>query len=109
MRIRSKQYTLNTTFFCLDNGVHFRLLLWEAGTAKEKLDAPSKGKGIDTSDSVKWAEFIKNNKDAAFYEGKLYSARYFIKNVLPEVRGYVNAIKSEDMSIIQIAEESFAS
>jgi hypothetical protein len=23
MGIRSKQYTLNTTFFCLDNGVHF--------------------------------------------------------------------------------------
>jgi hypothetical protein len=31
------------------------------------------------------AQLCKDNKDAAFYSGKIYSARFFAKNVLPEV------------------------
>ncbi len=84
------------------------LLLWQAGVAEEKLEALSRQKGVTMSDTQRWTEFIKNNGNAAFYEGKIYSARYFIKNVLPEVAASVSAIKSEDMSIVQIAEESFA-
>ncbi len=85
------------------------ILLWGAGVAKEKLDALSKEKGVDPSDQAKWTDFIKNNKDAAFYAGKIASARYFIKNVLPEVDAAARAIKSEDLSIMEIAEESFTS
>ncbi|MBN1636494.1 MAG: acyl-CoA dehydrogenase [Deltaproteobacteria bacterium] len=84
-------------------------LLWQAGIAKEKLDALSQAKGVDQSDAAKWAEFIKDNKDAAFYTGKVTTAKYFIKNVLPEIDGHVKAIKSEDLSIMEMAEESFAS
>ncbi|MBN2178346.1 MAG: acyl-CoA dehydrogenase C-terminal domain-containing protein, partial [Deltaproteobacteria bacterium] len=51
----------------------------------------------------------KDNKDAAFYSGKLASTRYFIKNVLPEVDAAVKAIKSEDLSIMDIPDEGFAS
>ena len=65
------------------------LLLWEAGIAAEKLD----GAG---------------GADEAFYKGKVAGARYFIKNVLPEIDGTVRAIKSEDMSIMEIPDEGFA-
>jgi hypothetical protein len=84
-------------------------LLWEAGVAKTKLDALAKAKSADPADAAGWAAFLKNNKDATFYTGKLASANYFIKNVLPEVDAAIKAIKSEDMSIMEIPEEAFAS
>ena len=66
------------------------LLLWEAGIAAEKLD----GGGEST--------------DEAFYKGKVAGARYFIKNVLPEIDGTLKAIKNGDMSIMEIPDEGFA-
>ena len=68
------------------------LLLWEAGVAKEKLAAPDGG-----------------GADKFFYEGKVATARYFIKHVLPEVDAAAKAIKSEDVSMMEIADEAFAS
>ncbi|MEW6334566.1 MAG: acyl-CoA dehydrogenase, partial [Thermodesulfobacteriota bacterium] len=68
------------------------LLLWQAGVANEKLTAPDGGGG-----------------DKAFYEGKLAAARYFIKHVLPEVDAAARAIRSEDLSMMEIADEAFAS
>jgi alkylation response protein AidB-like acyl-CoA dehydrogenase len=85
------------------------LLLWEAEIAHEKLTALCSAKGINAADPAALAALIKENKDAAFYDGKIKSARYFIKNVLPEIDGTVKAIKSEDLSIMEIADESFAS
>jgi hypothetical protein len=84
-------------------------LLWEAGVAKEKLDTLAQEKGAAPSDRTQWEAFMKENKDAAFYAGKIFSARYFIKNVLPEAAAAAQGIKSKDMSITDIAEESFAS
>ena len=84
-------------------------LLWEAGVAKAKLDTLAKAKGADPADAASWAAFVKNDRDAAFYTGKLSSAKYFIKNVLPEVDAAIKAIKSEDMSVMEIPEEAFAS
>jgi hypothetical protein len=83
------------------------LLFWEAGIAREKLAILCAGKGIDAADALKVAVLVKDNKDAAFYSGKISAAKYFIKNVLPEIDAVVKAIKSEDMSILEIAEESF--
>jgi hypothetical protein len=37
------------------------------------------------------------------------STRYFIKNVLPEVAAAVKAIKSADLSMLEIPAEIFAS
>jgi hypothetical protein len=68
------------------------MLLWQAGVAKEKLGAPEGG-----------------GADKAFYEGKIASARYFIKHVLPEVDAAARGIKSEDLSMMEIPEEAFAS
>ena len=83
-------------------------LLWEAGIAQEKLDVMGKEQGVDPADKAKWDAFVKGNKDAAFYAGKVMSAKFFIKNVLPEVDAAVKGIKSEDLSIVEIADESFA-
>ena len=47
--------------------------------------------------------------DKAFYEGKVATARYFIKHVLPEADAAAKAIKSEDLSMMEIADEAFAS
>jgi len=69
------------------------LLLWEAGVAQEKLNELSEMTGANS----------------AFYIGKISAARFFIKHVLPEVEGTVKAIKSEDLSMIEIPEESFTS
>jgi hypothetical protein len=85
------------------------LLLWQAGVAQEKLDALVKEKGIDKANKQAMDQLYKDNKDAAFYSGKIYSSRFFAKNVLPEVNAIADAIKTEDMSILDIAEESFAS
>ena len=85
------------------------LLLWEAEIAYKELAALCTQKGINANDPFAVAAFIKENKDAAFYDGKVKSAKYFIKNVLPEVDSTVKAIKSEDLSIMEIADESFAS
>jgi hypothetical protein len=85
------------------------LLLWEAQIAHKELAALCSQKGINANDPFAVAAFVKENKDAAFYDGKVKSAKYFIKNVLPEVDSAVKAIKSEDLSIIEIADESFAS
>ena len=68
------------------------LLLWQAGVAQEKLAAPDGG-----------------GADKAFYEGKVASARYFIKHVLPEVDAAAKAIKSGDLSMMEIPDEAFAS
>ena len=85
------------------------LMLWQAGIAKEKLDELAKEKGVDPSDRDGWVSFIRGNRDAAFYEGKILSARYLIKNVLPEAKATAETIKSEDLSMMEIVDESFAS
>jgi len=84
-------------------------LFWEAGVAKEKLDALCREKGVASTDRASWDAFIRENKEAAFYTGKAFSARYFIKNILPEAKAAAKAIKSKDMSVMDIPEESFAS
>jgi len=83
------------------------LLFWQAGIAQEKLGALCKAKGVNAADPFALAPFLKENKDAAFYDGKVKSAQYFIKNVLPEVDAVVKAIKSEDLSMMEIADEGF--
>ena len=85
------------------------LLFWQAGVARQKLDGLARQKGIDPDDKVGLAGLAKSNKDAAFYMGKVAGAQYFIRNVLPEVDAAVKAIKNEDMSIMEIPEESFSS
>ena len=63
--------------------------------------------GIDPLDAGKKVEFLGGNKEAAFYDGKVQSARFFIKNVLPQVDGLAGAIRNEDLSIMAVHNHSF--
>jgi len=84
------------------------LLLWEAGVAREKLDEIAAGKGIHPADMRNLSLLAKESADTAFYIGKVAAARYFIKHVLPEIDAVVKAVRSEDLSMIDIPDESFA-
>ena len=53
-------------------------------------------------------ELPNEDKEVAFYQGKVFGAEYFIKNILPEAKSIVEGIKKEDMSILKINDASFA-
>ncbi len=84
------------------------LLFWQAGIASQKLASIYESNRIDPGDKERVNNFIADNREAAFYSGKLYSARYYIKNVLPLSESFAKAIKSEDLSVININNSSFS-
>ena len=84
------------------------LLLWEAGIAQGKLDQICTERGIDPGDNSAMAALMTNGSDGAFYAGKIQSARYFAMNILPEADAALKAMKSGDLSVMDIFEESFA-
>jgi hypothetical protein len=83
------------------------MLAWQAALAQEKLDTLSKEKGVTPDDWVNWARFINDTPDAAFYSGKVATAVYFIRNILPQADAIARAIRTEDLSLIEIADSSF--
>jgi len=85
------------------------LLIWEAGVAADKLDALCKEQGVDASGQKGRADLINKNKEAAFYAGKVTGAKFFIRNVLPEVESALKAIKSGDLSPMEITDDGFCS
>jgi hypothetical protein len=83
------------------------LLFWQAGVAAKRFNTICRDNGIDPLDAAKRAAFVGSNKEAAFYDGKVQSARFFIKNVLPQVDGLASAIRNEDLSIMAVHNDSF--
>ena len=83
------------------------LLFWQAGIATKRLDALFEENRIDSRDRAARDSFLSRDEAAAFYDGKVHSARYFIKNVLPQADAIAAAIRSEDMSIMSIHDGSF--
>ena len=83
------------------------LLFWQAGVAAKCLTSIFKENGVDPLNAEKRAELLGRNKEAAFYDGKVQSARFFIKNVLPQVEGAASAIKNEDLSIMAVHNNGF--
>jgi len=69
------------------------LLLWQATIACEKLNALGKKP--------------EENAEAAFYSGKIMTARFFAHQLLPHIHSYAAAITSGDRSSLDIAEEAF--
>ncbi len=63
------------------------MLLWRAVTAAQKLEG--------------------SPKDAAFYEGQLKSAEFFVKVILPATRGKMDAILESNTAAIDISEAAF--
>ncbi|MBN2078469.1 MAG: acyl-CoA dehydrogenase [Spirochaetes bacterium] len=83
------------------------LLFWQGGIAARALDAIMAKKGVDAGDAAARSALIKDDAEAAFYDGKVQGARYYMKNVLPEAAARAAAIKNSDLSVLDIGEESF--
>lgn len=83
------------------------MLLWQAGIATKRLEVIFQENRIDPEDAANRSEFLSLNMEAAFYDGKLHSARFFIKNVLPLVDSVAAAIKNEDLSLMTVHDHSF--
>jgi hypothetical protein len=97
------------TFLTLMGKVVFGwLLLWQARVASETLEKICTQKGVDAKDRDTLAALSAENPEAAFYTGKMAACRYFIKHILPEVGAGMKAIKSEDLSMLEIPEQAFA-
>jgi hypothetical protein len=76
--------------------------LWRAIVAVTQLE--KQAGSLDPA--ARSAQAIKN-KETAFYEGVLQSAKYFINTILPETMGRMNAIEASDASTIEIPEAAF--
>jgi len=84
------------------------LLLWGAGVAEGRLAGLATVAKVGASDPAAKAAWIESDPEASFYAGKIAAARYFIKHVLPEVDAAAKAIRSEDLSMLDIPERGFA-
>ncbi len=51
--------------------------------------------------------FARNNSEAAFYEGKVASARYFASTILPTVKGRCLGIQAGDRTPVEMLDASF--
>jgi hypothetical protein len=85
------------------------MLVWQAAIAQRKLDALAAEKSADPGDWEQWARFLADVPDASFYAGKVTTAKFYLNHVLPEAEAIAKAIRTEDMSIMEMAESSFAS
>lgn len=95
-------------FLCLVGNISLAWLhLWMAGVAEGKLQDIYKAKGI-ADDKKAMKELPNEDKEVAFYQGKVFGAEYYIKNVLPGAKAYAEAIKKEDLSIMKVNDASFA-
>jgi alkylation response protein AidB-like acyl-CoA dehydrogenase len=78
------------------------MLLWRANVAAPKLAELVKEAQGEERRSV-----IEKNKNAAFYDGQLKSAHYFIQTVLPATIGKMNAIENGCRAVVDIPEGGF--
>jgi len=82
------------------------LLMQAATIANEKLNAIYTEKGAKGS-RAKQRALIHENKNVAFYNGKIASARFFALNILSTIKARCDAIKVGDREPIEMAEEGF--
>ncbi len=78
------------------------MLLWRAITAQPKL-----AKILGDADDEKKMKKIEKNKDAAFYDGQIKTARYFINSMLPITLGRMDAVLTTDSSPVDITDAGF--
>jgi hypothetical protein len=72
-------------------------LLDGAAVAVDKLRALQ-----DASDTSDVGRLIAGNQEAAFYHGRVASARYFVNAILPQVHALSAAIQSGDTSALEV-------
>lgn len=78
------------------------MLLWRAVVA-----TPELLKITGDADKEKRAQIIVKNKNAAFYDGQVQTARYFIRSILPGTLGKMDAVTAMDGATVEIADVSF--
>ena len=83
------------------------LLFRQAAIAAGKLADLFGQNKVEPVDTAARKAFIAENADAAYYEGKLRAARYYIKHCLPQADGLALAIKSVDLSMMDIPNAAF--
>ena len=82
------------------------LLLWQAGLAGKRLEEIYREQGAE-GESAR-AKVVRENRNAAFYFGKIASARFFINHVLTQAGGKVRGIMNDDKSALEMPEFAFA-
>ncbi len=82
---------------------HF--LLEAGGTAFDKLEAIYDAKGANSIGKKKGLQ--RSDADAAFYSGRIASAKYFANEILTTVKSRCEAIKAGDKSPLEIVDEAF--
>jgi hypothetical protein len=78
------------------------MLLWRAEVAVPRLE---KLAGSAEEEAIR--SKVAKNKDAAFYDGQLKAAEFFISSMLPITIGKMNAIAAPHPAAIDIHEKSF--
>ena len=78
------------------------MLLWRAVTADKQLEEILKG-----IEGQKRRQKLEKNKNAAFYAGQSYSAEYFIRNVLPQTAGRMEAVMAGDATAAVMPDSAF--
>jgi len=78
------------------------MLLWRAAAAGPRLE-----KIVGSLDPKTVRARVAENKEAAFYDGQLKSAEYFIGSVLPVTMGKIEAIDAVNGAAVQIDDRSF--
>ncbi|MBI5487825.1 MAG: acyl-CoA dehydrogenase [Deltaproteobacteria bacterium] len=84
----------------MGNTVMAWLLGEQAVLAAKKLDELAAAKGAATPEARK--ALVCDDGEAAFYDAKVKTARFFCKNLLPENRSLAQAILSEDTSVLDV-------
>jgi hypothetical protein len=77
------------------------MLLWRAAAAVPRLE-----KLAGSADEAAIQSKVAKNKDAAFYDGQLKAAEFFITSLLPATIGKMNAIAEPNPAAINIHENS---
>ncbi len=78
------------------------MLLWRATVARPALD-----KLVGDAQGAERLDKIQKNKNAAFYEGQIKSAEYFIQAILPVTNGRMDAIQAGSKAVVDIPEVAF--
>jgi hypothetical protein len=55
----------------------------------------------------KRADILEKNRQAAFYEGQIRSAEFFIETLLPVTHGRMNSLQAGNAAAVEIPETAF--
>jgi hypothetical protein len=82
------------------------VLLWQANLADQRLQEIYSQQGA--ADEAAKTKLLLENRNAAFYFGKICSARFFVTQVLTRTPGRARGIMNGDKSPLEIPDDGFA-